>query len=286
MPSQRTQAIVSLLVAASLWSTGGVLIKGVEWNGLAISGARSAIAAITMWALLRRPRFTWSRSQLGGAIAYAASVLLYVSSVKHTTAANAILLQYSAPIWIALFGNWFLGEHTTRFDWLTIAVSLGGMSLFFRKGLTSPSFWGDLLGALSGVTIAWMTLFLRRQKLDSPTESVLLGNILAALVGLPFAEHMPAVSDWPALLALGALQLGLSYFMWSRAIKHVSALEAILFSMLEPILSPIWVMLLVGERPDGWALVGGALVLLAVAVRGILPALGDARRTSNALREV
>jgi drug/metabolite transporter (DMT)-like permease len=123
-----------LVASALLWSVGGVLIKWVEWHPLAIAGVRSAIAAATLWAVLRRPRFDWSAAQIGGAVAYAATVLLYVSAVKLTTAANAILLQYTAPIYVALFGAWFLGERTTWLDWLAIACSLGGMALFFRDG--------------------------------------------------------------------------------------------------------------------------------------------------------
>lgn len=285
MSAFRQRAILSLLAAALLWSTGGVLIKSVTWHPLAICGARSAIAAATLWALLGRPRFTWSGPQIGGALAYAASVLLYVSAVKLTSAANAILLQYSAPVWIALFGWGFLGERTTLFDWLTIALSLLGVGLFFRDGLQGVSSWGDVLGALSGVTMAWTALFLRRQKAGSPTESVLLGNMLAAVVGLPFAARdLPPAGDWAALFALGVLQLGLSYFMWTKAIKYVSALEAMIFSMLEPVLNPVWAFLVIGERPAGWALLGGALVLLAVALRALVPTLKGTRSLMRAWR--
>ena len=111
-----------------------MLIKWVEWHPWPSPSVRSAIAAATLWAVLRRPRFDWSAAQIGGAVAYAATVLLYVSAVKLTTAANAILLQYTAPIYVALFGAWFLGERTTWLDWLAIACSLGGMALFFRDG--------------------------------------------------------------------------------------------------------------------------------------------------------
>src|SRR5512139_2289538 len=129
--NDRTRAVLCLLLCALLWSTGGVLIKGVNVHPLALSGTRSAIAALFMWAVLRRPRFTWSRTQVAGALAYGVTVLLYVSAVKLTTAANAILLQYTAPIYIALFGAFFLHEKATWIDWLSIAVTLGGMALFF-----------------------------------------------------------------------------------------------------------------------------------------------------------
>ncbi len=271
---KRTRAILYLVGAACLWSTGGVLIKWIDWNPLAICGVRSAIAAAVLWAALRRPRFHWSAAQIGGAVAYAATVLLYVTAVKETTAANAILLQYTAPVWVALFGAGFLGERATRLDWLTIALSLAGLVLFFREGLASASLAGDVLAALSGITLAWMSLFLRKQKDGSPVESILLGNLLAAAIGIPFAVgSSPGARGWMALVVLGVVQLGLSYLLYTAAIKEVTALEATIFSTLEPILNPIWVALLIGEYPGTWALAGGTLVLCAILLRAAVQAV-------------
>lgn len=195
--TDRKRAICYLLATALLWSGGGVLIKWVDWHPIAIAGTRSAIAAATLWALLRRPRFDWSAAQIGGAVAYATTVLLYVSAVKLTTAANAILLQYTAPIYVALFGAWFLQERTTWIDWVAIAVSVVGMALFFRDSLASQALWGDVLAVLSGVTLAWMVLFLRKQKAGAPMESVLLGNVLAAVASIPFLwQSAPSLKGW------------------------------------------------------------------------------------------
>jgi len=277
--TDRTRAIGYLLVTALLWSVGGVLIKWVQWHPIAIAGTRSAIAAATLWALLRRPRFDWSTAQIGGAVAYAATVLLYVSAVKITTAANAILLQYTAPIYVALFGAWFLGERTGWIDWLAVALSVGGIALFFRDSLSSQALWGDALAVLSGVTLAWMVLFLRKQKAGAPMESVLLGNILAALASIPFLwGEAPSIKGWAGLILLGVFQLGLSYALYATAIRHVTAVEAVLFSTLEPILNPIWVLLLIGERPGPWALAGGALVVTAITARGLFQAARSGRR--------
>jgi len=181
-------------------------------------------------------------------------------------------------VWVALFGAGFLHERASRLDWLTIALSLAGLLLFFRTGLANPSLTGDLLAALSGVTLAWMSLFLRKQKDGSPIESVLLGNLLAAGVGLPFAfGSSPGLQGWIALVVLGVVQLGLSYVLYTAAIKQVTALEATLFSMLEPILNPVWVALLLGEYPGAETVAGGLLVLAAIALRAALPAWRTAR---------
>jgi drug/metabolite transporter (DMT)-like permease len=278
--SEKGRAVLALVIAALLWSTGGVLIKWVDWHPMALSGARSLIAALTLWAIAGRLRFDWSLPQVGGAITYTVTVSLYIAACKLTTAANAILLEYTAPIWVALFGAWFLKERPSWLDGISIAISLGGLLLFFREGLSSRSLVGNLLAVLSGVTLAWMMLFLRKQRSGGPLESVVLGNILAAVVGLPYMLRgpWPDLRGWLVLLILGAAQLGLSYVLYTYAIQRVRALEAILILMLEPILNPIWVLLVIGERPTGWALAGGMLVVGSATLRGVLLALRPQRR--------
>jgi len=270
---ERYRAIALLIVTAILWSLGGLLIKAVPWNPMAIAGTRSAIAALLLFAVIRRPHFTWSTAQIGGTIAYALTVILFVAANKLTTAANAILLQYTSPLYVALLGAHFLGERTTRLDWATIALALGGMALFFLDDLAIGGFWGNVCAILSGATFACLVLFLRRQKDSSPLESVLLGNILTALVSLPFVFHSPpALSGWVRLGLLGVFQLGLPYVLYTLAIRQVTALEAILIPVVEPILSPLWVFLAMGEAPGPWALLGGLIVLTSVTARCVLSA--------------
>lgn len=252
-----------------------MLIKLVDWNTMAIAGSRSAIAALLLIAVLRRPRISGSSAQIGGAIAYALTVLLFVAATRMTTAANAILLQYTAPVYIAIFGAWFLGEKTSVIDWLTIFVVLGGMALFFLDDLSAGGMWGNVCAILSGVSFAWLALFLRKQKAGSPLESVLLGNILAAVIGIPFMFHSaPSMSGSAALLLLGVFQLGLPYILYSSAIRHVSALEAMLLPVLEPLLNPLWVSMIVGELPGKHAILGGMVVLAALTVRSLLTLRG------------
>jgi drug/metabolite transporter (DMT)-like permease len=266
------------LAAGVLWSLGGLLIKWVEWNPLAISGARSAIAALVILAIVRRPRITWSLAQVGGAMTYAATVILFVAATKLTTAANAILLQYTAPVYAALFGWWFLGERVTWGDWITIAVVIGGMLLFFLDRLTVGGMWGNVLALASGITYAGMATLLRKQKDGSPLESVLMGNILTALIGLPFMfQRAPGGSTWVGLILLGVFQLGLSYMLYSEAVKRITALEAILVPVVEPILNPIWVLLVMHEAPGRWAIFGGVVVLGAVTGRYVMRTLFKTR---------
>ncbi len=270
-PADHTRAVGQLFLAALCWSLGGLLIKRADWPPLAVAGGRGAIAAIFLIALNRRAlRFTWSPLQLGAAVAYAGCTVLFVTATKLTTAANAILLQYTAPVWVALFGAWLLGERTTRADWGAIAAVFVGMGLFFSDDLQFSGVLGNALAVLSGVAFAAMTLLMRKQKNSSAIESIILGNALAFGIGLPFmltAPHLPTPGGWLALVLLGVVQLGISYQLYARAIRHVTALEAVLLPVIEPILNPIWVLLAFGERPSPRALLGGGVVLVAVTLR-------------------
>lgn len=261
-----------LLVAALIWSTGGFLIKWVQWPPLAISGMRSAIGALFLLLVFRPRGFRWNRYLIGGAVAYAVCVTCFVAANKLTSAANAILLQYTAPAHVALFGYWFLGERPQQVDWLTLAAVMLGMGLFFMDDLTLKGFWGNIVALISGLGFAWMALFLRKQKDADPVHSVILGNLLAAAVALPFMfGPAPSAKGWLGLGLLGIFQVGTAYALFTLAIRHVTALESMLIPTVEPILNPVWVLLLLGEKPGPLAVVGGTIIILAITLRGLEP---------------
>ena len=267
----RSKSILLLIITAALWSLGGLLIKLVNWNPIAIAGMRSAISAVILYVYLKRPIFTWSKSQIGAALAYVATVLLFVSANKMTTAANTILLQFTAPVYVAIFSAVFLKEKTKLIDWLSIFLVIGGMTLFFIEKLDITGFWGNIIAALSGVSFAFFTIFMHMQKNGSPLESVLLGNIITAIIGLPFMlQSNPGGSGWLYLSLLGVIQLGIPYILYSKAIKYLSALETVLITIIEPILNPIWVLLLLNETPGSWSLLGGFIVIFGITIRHIM----------------
>jgi drug/metabolite transporter (DMT)-like permease len=270
-PSAHTRAVAQILVAALCWSLGGILIKWIPWPALAVAGGRGLLAGVFLALATRGLRFSWTPLQLSAAVAYALCTITFVVATKLTTAANAILLQYTAPVWVALFAASVLGERARRSDWIAIAVTFTGMALFFADSIRWSGFLGNLVGVLSGMCFAAMALLMRKQKDSSVTESIILGNLIAAVVGLPAAVHAPplAASGWVALGTLGVVQLGFSYMLYARAIKHITALEAVLIPVIEPILNPVWVMLLLGERPGTLSLCGGVLVLGAVTWRAV-----------------
>jgi len=262
-----------MLATAVLWSLGGLMIKLVDCHPLAIAGVRSAVASIFLLILIRRPHFTWSFPQIAGAISLAATFITFVMATKFTTAANAILLQYTAPIYVSLLGLWLLKEKVKLLDIITMVLVLGGMVLFLIDGLVVGGLAGDLLGIAAGVSFACFFVFTRMQKHESPINTVLLGNILTALVGVPFITlQYPDLYGWIDIALMGIIQLGIPYALYSIAIKRITALEAVLTSAIEPILNPLWVLLVLGEKPGQWALAGGLIVLVSVTVRGIISA--------------
>ncbi len=262
------RGILILVITALLWSSGGILIKGLPLSPLTIAGLRSAIAALTMIIWLRRPHPTWSPAQWGAIISYALTVSLFVVATKLTTAANAIFLQYSAPIWIALLSWLVTRERLKRIDVIVVAVVIVGMSIFFFERVDAGHMLGNIIGLCSGIAFGGVVLFLRAQRGKSAAESVLFGNVLTALICLPFFESFAVTpSVVSGLLALGILQLGVSYLLFAWAMKHVSAIEAILITTLEPVLNPVWVVLFYGERPSEFALIGGFIVVAGIVAR-------------------
>ena len=269
---KREKAVFLLIGAALCWSLGGVLIKWVDWNPMAIAGARSFIAAVFIWFAFPKIKFTWSFYQFAGAGVYAANMVTFVVANKMTTAANAVLLQYTAPAWVALFSVWFLKERIRRSDWITITLVTGGIVLFFMDKLSFSGFWGNMAAVASGFAFAWVFLLFRRQKEETPYGSLFLGNVLAGVICLPFMfQGSPGVKGLVGLLLLGIVQLGVAYSLYSVASRHITAIDAALILLLEPLLNPVWTYLAIGEVPGKWAMVGGAIILGAITWQAVVP---------------
>lgn len=267
--SKRIASLLMLALTAALWSIGGLLIKMVNAHPIAIAGIRSAISGLFILVFDKKPKFTWSFPQIAAALSYALTVITFVSANKYTTAANAILIQYSAPIYVALFSGWLLKEKPSLFDWATIAVVFGGMALFFIEDIDTRGLFGNILAMISGVGFGLFPVFMRMQKDGSPIESVILGNAITAAVGIPFlfVSAPKTGAEWFYLLVLGSVQLGIPYILYSKAIRYATALEASLVTVVEPILNPVWVFLFLNEKPGTLAILGGIIVVAAVTIR-------------------
>lgn len=270
---KRRQAIGLLVVAAVLLSSSGLLVKIITWQPLSILSGRSLLAAIVFWIFLRRPRLRWTPIQVVGALGYVLAQLFFIMATKLTTAANAIFLQYTLPIYVMIFGYWFLGEKPQRADWVALIAIFSGLFLFFVDHLDFNGLSGNILGICSGVAMAVLMLCMRKQKDGSPADTILLGNFMGVAIGLPSLLHESySLFSVGVISYLGIFQIGLSFVLYSIAIRHVQVLESTLILTLEPILNPLWVFLVIHEAPGPMACIGGLLVIGAVTARAIASA--------------
>tara|TARA_B100000686_G_scaffold283948_1_gene307206 strand:- start:1853 stop:2680 length:828 start_codon:yes stop_codon:yes gene_type:complete len=265
-------AVGLLLFTGIIWSTGGFMIKLIPWSPFIIAGIRSAIAALIIYFYSRPQKISINKYTIGGALAYLSMVIFFVLANKLTTAGNAILIQYSAPVYVALFSIYFLGEKVTSIDWLSILIIIFGLFLFFLDDLTGDSVKGNIAAMFSSFGFAGLILFLRKQKHGSPIDTILLGNLLTFLVCMPFIfkDITFEANAWFKIIYLGIVQLGFAYILFTIAIKHVTALDGVIYPVIEPIFSPIFAYLILGEKLGSFGYVGGFLVLGGVLFRGLL----------------
>ena len=271
METKRNTAIKYMIIASVLWSIGGIFIKLINWNPMAIAGSRSAIAALVMMVYLKKFKFKINKSMLICACSYSLLVILFVYANKLTTSANAILLQFTSPVWVALLSRAILKQKISRIDGITIIFVILGMIMFFIDELEMSYLLGNILAILSGIVMAGMFLLFQQQKENSLVEITLLGNVITAIVGIPFYFiSSPGMESVLPLFILGVFQLGIPYLLYVLAIPNVTAIDAVLIPVLEPLLNPLWVFIFAKESPTLFSLLGGGLVLLSVTVRGII----------------
>lgn len=273
--SPAVSSILSLVLCATLWSIGGLFIKMVDWTPIGIAGLRSLLGGVTILLFIRKPRITLSVPQVLAALCNAGTMILFVYANKLTTSANAILLQYGAPLYVAVFAWILLKEKPNWEQWIGLLLILGGMVLFFREKVAPGNSLGNILAVISGFTFAFYTIFMRMQKGGSPVESVLLSHALVFLFSLPRIVQVPpslSLEGWAALAVLGVFQIGISSVLFARGIKNVPAIQTMLITTLEPILNPLWVFLFLNEKPSTNALMGGGLIILAVLFSSLVSA--------------
>lgn len=265
-----------MLAAAVLWSTGGLFIKWTTISGLELSFGRSLFAAITVAFFTRHEGFGINPVTLLASILYAVLLVLFVLATKETTAANAIFLQYTAPVYLLIFEPLFYKEKFRLRDFLTVVVCLGGMSLFFVGKLRPQDVTGNLLALGSGICFAFYFLLLRHSKSRrvNRASSVIYGNLLVVFFAAPVG--IAAISKWDtrnliSVVYLGVVQIGVAYTLFTVAMaRGVRSLDAGIIGYVEPVLNPIWVFLAIGERPSAWALLGGAIIIAAVICHMLL----------------
>jgi DME family drug/metabolite transporter len=287
MPEPNRQAHVSpilfVLAAALLWSTGGLFIKWTKLSGLELSCYRSFFALFTVAFFTRREGFGLNKLTAVASALYAVLLILFVLATKETTAANAIFLQYTAPVYLLILEPIIYKEKFRSRDLLTVIVCVGGMALFFVGQLRPQDITGNIFALASGFCFALYFLLLRhpRAREVNRASSVIYGNLLAVLLTSPWGIR--ALSDVElidafSVIYLGVIQLGVAYTLFTLAMaRGVRSLDAGIMAYIEPVLNPIWVFLVLGERPSRWALLGGTIIVLAVIAHMLLDARAKTR---------
>jgi drug/metabolite transporter (DMT)-like permease len=269
-----------ILAAALLFSTGGAAVKLCSLTAWQVACLRSAIAAVTLAAILPAARRGWSWKTLLVGTAYASTMITYVVANKLTTAANAIFLQSTAPFYVLILGPLLLGEAIRRRHLLFMAALAFGMLLIFGgpqpQLATAPDPQrGNLAGAIAGATWALTIIGLRWLGRNASgtggnpaASAALCGNVIAAVAAAPlaFPASWLSASDWGAVTFLGVFQIGIAYAFMVRGVRGVGALEVSLLLLLEPVLNPIWTWLVHGEQPSARAIAGGAVIIVATAL--------------------
>ena len=274
-----------VVIAVLLWSTGGLFIKSTTIDAYQVTFFRSLFAAVTVLILTRKQGLRINAFGIFTSIIYAALLFLFVWATKKTTAANAIFLQYTAPIYILVLAPFVIGEKFHWRDLVTVAVVLAGMSLFFVGQLRLEDYQGNTAALFSGIFLGLYIMLLRHPKAEglNPAIAVIYGNFLLALVNAPAGiSAIPVMTfmDWFAVSFLGVVQIGIAYILFIKGVRGgTRPLDASLIGFIEPLLNPVWVFIFVGERPSRWALLGGGIIIAAIAIHTIRQ---YARRSSPA----
>lgn len=219
---------------------------------------------------LRKPVRSFEKVKLLSAISYASTVMLFVTASKLATSANAILLQFTAPVWVLLFPRYILKERIKHYDIWPICIVFSGMTMFLVGELGSGNMLGNFLAVMSGIALASVVVLLKLQKESLPVEMTLLGNIITFVVPIPFFRgEVPTMGNISSIIFLEVMQLDISYISYANFIRYVSSIEAILIPVIEPLPSLVWVFIFIGELPGMYASVGGTIVVASVIIRGI-----------------
>ncbi len=259
-----------------LWSSGGLFIKWTSLSGFELSFGRSLLAAITVAIFTRHEGFGLNKVTALASVLYAALLMLFVLATKQTTAANAIFLQYTAPVYLLILEPWLYKEKFRSRDLFVVIACVLGMSLFFVGKLRPQDVTGNLLALGSGLCFACYFLLLRHSKSRSVNRasSVIYGNLLVVLVAAPAGiRALQGINTHDALsgVYLGVVPYGIAYTLFTAAMaRGVRSLDAGIVGYIEPVLNPVWVFLVLGERPSSWALLGGGIIVIAVVCHMLL----------------
>jgi drug/metabolite transporter (DMT)-like permease len=278
----------AIFLCALLWSTSGLFIKLIDWHPMVICGGRSILATGLLLVLrfflqkrkngtgnyVKSEKIKFDKSTVVNVLTlaacglcYASTMILFVIANKLTASANAILLQYMAPAWTALLGWLVLRERLKWEHWCALVLVGTGMFFVFSSGLAKGSLLGDMTALVSGIAFAGNSVVLRLKKDNNPADILIFSHITCALFSVPFFFlYPPAIntSNIMSILFMGIFQIGAASALFAYGIKRVTAVQAMLTATIEPVLNPVWVFIVIGERPSLSVIIGGCLIITAV----------------------
>ena len=268
---RENKAMLEMLICAALWSIAGIFIKLIPWNGFAVASMRSLIAGLTIavYMAFTKKRFVLNKKTLLAGILSASVYTFFVCSNKLTTAANAIVLQFTSPVFIVVFSALIYKTKIKKADMLVVLFTLAGIALCFLDQLQGGYLLGNFVAVLAGMFMAGMFMAVGELPDEERFSGILIGQSLTFLIGLPAVIVTKPAFTLTALscvVILGVFQLGISYILYIKSTKYCPPLACCLLGAVEPLLNPVWVMLFDGETPGVLALIGGLTVVGAVTL--------------------
>ena len=277
------KGIFFVFIAGLLWSTGGLLIKLISLTAMQLAFFRCFIAAITFGSLFRKKILLVNKLTFINSVFYAAILITFVIATKKTTAANAIFLQSTAPIYVLIFEPIFNKTKYERINVITVAVCMVGMLLFFVGKIEPGHLEGNIIALFSGLAFASFFLGMKKNDPKFQNSSIFYGNVLVAIISIPFLFSLETLKtdDFLMVTFLGVFQIAFAYAFFSAGLKRIFAVEASIISMIEPVLNPVWVFIGYGEIPSVTGIIGGIIILTSITVRSLIAGKSKIRTKFN-----
>ena len=268
---KENRAMLEMLMCAALWSIAGIFIKLIPWNSFVISALRSFFAGLTVlvYICIKGYKIVINRQTLIPGLLLGLVYIAFVAANKLTTAANAIVLQFTDPIFIVIFSALFFGQRFKKRDFIAVICTFIGIGMFFLDQLSEGYLLGNFVAIFAGACLGGMFIAMGKAETQERFSAMLVGQAVAFIFGLPFIiTTKPEFSALPVLyiIILGVLQLVIPYILYGRAAEHCPPLACSLLGALEPLLNPVWVLIFDGEKPGLFALIGGVIVIVSVTV--------------------
>jgi len=281
--SEHQKGILYVFIAGLLWSTGGLFIKLISLPAMQLAFFRCIIAATAFGIIFRERILLFNKMTFLNSVFYASILITFVIATKTTTAANAIFLQSTAPIYVLIFEPIFNKTKYERINIITVAVCVLGMILFFVGKLEPGHLEGNIIALLSGIAFASFFLGMKKNDPKYQHSSIFYGNILVAIISIPFLFSIEVLTtrDFMMLAFLGVFQIAIAYAFFSSGLKRIYAVEASIIAMIEPVLNPVWVFIGYGEVPTLTAIIGGLIILGAIVVRSLITQTPALKRKFN-----